>query len=238
MGREHRKGTRMNWQANLLATALLSLASLAHGQTYRAKNFQLSGVRLAEVLNEGQAALEMTMLASAYQDPGREILTDRAYMAWLLMDFHDGVIELEISDEPAADAPAYARGFVGVSFRIAPDHSFENIYLRPTNGQAEDSVRRARAVQYFAYPNWTFERLRREEPGRHETHADIAPGRWTHYRLVVEGRTAKLYLDRGAAPVLVVDDLKLGPNQRGGVGLWIESGTLARFRKLRVIPAD
>lgn len=30
-----------------------------------------------------------------------------------------------------------------------------------------------------------------------------------------------------------IDDLKRGAGQRGGVGLWIASGTLARFRKPR-----
>jgi hypothetical protein len=35
-----------------------------------------------------------------------------------------------------------------------------------------------------------------------------------------------------------IDDLKLGAGQRGGVGLWIESGTLARFRNLRIEKAD
>ena len=228
----------MNGQASLLTAALLAYGTLAHGQGYRANDFQLSGVSLAEVLYKGEPALEMRMPAAAYQDPARETLTDRAFMAWLPMDFHNGVIEVEISGEPAADAPAYARGFVGVSFRIGADQSFENVYLRPTNGPTDDPVRKGRAVQYFAYPNWAFDRLRRKAPGRYETQADIAPGRWTHYRLVVEGVSAKLYLNHQDRPVMQIDDLKLGAGQRGGVGLWIESGTLARFRNLRIEKAD
>ncbi len=221
-----------------MTAAFLAYATVAHGQSYRVEDFQLSGVSLTEVLSKGEPAFEMRMPAGAYQDPALETLTDRAFMAWLPMDFHNGVIELEISGEPAADAPDYARGFVGVSFRIAADQSFENIYLRPTNGPTSDPVRKARAVQYFAYPHWTFDRLRREAPGRYETSADIAPGRWTHYRLVVAGASATLYLNHQEAPVMRIDDLKLGADQRGGVGLWIESGTLARFRNLKIQKID
>ncbi|WP_199229327.1 MULTISPECIES: family 16 glycoside hydrolase [Caulobacter] len=228
----------MSGQASILTAAFLAYATLAHGQSYRASDFQLSGVSLAEVSYKGEPAFEMRMPAAAYQDPAHEILTDRAFMAWLPMDFHDGVIEVEISGEPAADAPAYARGFVGVSFRIGADRSFENVYLRPTNGPTDDPVRKGRAVQYFAYPDWTFDRLRREAPGRYETQAEIAPGRWTHYRLVVKGVSAKLYLNHKDQPVMQIEDLKLGAGQRGGVGLWIESGTLARFRNLRIQQTD
>ena len=71
-------------------------------------------------------------------------------------------------------APPYARGFIGLAFRIAPDYStFEAIYLRPTNGRAEDMTRRQHAVQYFAYPDWKFDRLRQETPGRYEAGDDI-----------------------------------------------------------------
>ena len=57
-------------------------------------------------------------------------------------------------------------------------------------------------------------------------------------KLVVEGNQARLYLDRNTEPALVVNDLKLGPTQRGGVGIWLESGTIAHFRNLQVTPAN
>lgn len=213
-----------------------SVTSLAAAQD-RASDFRLSGVRLREVVDDGEPAFELTMPSSAYQDPARERLTDRAFMAWLPIDFQDGVIEVDLVGDLAPDAPAYARGFVGVSFRIDASGAFENIYLRPTNGVADDQVRRNHTVQYFAYPEHPFDRLRKEAPERYETYADIAPGRWTCMKIVVTNAKARLYLDDRQAPAFFVNDLKLGPGQRGGVGIWIESGTVARFRNLRVTPA-
>jgi len=115
---------------------------------------------------------------------------------------------------------------------------FESLYLRPANSLADDQVRRNHTIQYFAYPDYDFDRLRREAPETYETYADIALGRWIHMRIVVAADRAQLYLDRKERPALIVNDLKLGPNQRGGVGIWIESGTVAYFRNLRVIHAS
>ncbi|WP_205790338.1 hypothetical protein [Burkholderia sp. Ac-20353] len=53
-------------------------------------------------------------------------------------------------------------------------------------------------------------------------------------KIAVEGKQARLYLDNKKQPSLIVNDLKLGPDQHGGVGIWIESGTVAHFRNLRV----
>jgi hypothetical protein len=113
-----------------LAVALWAISANASATVYRSQDFRIDGVRLTDIAVQGQPALEMTMPSSAYQDPSKEELTDRAFMAWLPVDFKDGVIEVELMGEPAADAPAYARGFVGVSFRIDARKRFENIYLR------------------------------------------------------------------------------------------------------------
>ncbi|UZF31921.1 DUF1080 domain-containing protein [Ralstonia pseudosolanacearum] len=178
------------------------------------------------------------MPSSAYQDPAREQLSDRNFMAWLPVDFQDGTIEVEVASDLAPDAPAYARGFVGISFRIDGQGRFESVYLRPTNSTADDQQRRNHSVQYAAYPDFRFNRLRAESPEKYETYAELALGRWIHMKLVVAGSQARLYLDRKAEPALVVHDLKLGPMQRGGVGIWLESGTIAHFRNLQIKPAN
>jgi hypothetical protein len=40
---------------------------------------------------------------------------------------------------------------------------------------------------------------------------------------------------RESAPVLTVDDLKLGATARGAVGLWVDIGTDACFADLRIV---
>lgn len=227
----------------LLFVAILCfhLISLANAKTHMPdtskislSNFTLSGVSLDTAEYLGKSALKMQMPSSEFQDPAIEKLTDRKFMAWLPLDFHNGVIEVDIASTLAKEAPAYARGFLGVSFRIDSQQRFENIYLRPTNSQADDQVRRNHSIQYFAYPDYTFERLRAESPEKYETYADIAPDQWIHMKIVVSGSNARLFLNHQTKPALIVKDLKLGAETRGGVGIWIESGTVAYFRRLTV----
>lgn len=187
-------------------------------------------------VSQDRNGLRVSMPRKFWQDPAREKLSDRDFMALLPVDFDDGTIEAEVMSTVDPQAPDFARGFVGFAFRVA-DGRFEKIYLRPTNGVADDQVRRNHSVQYAAFPDFRFDRLRAESPERYETAADIAPGRWINVRIEVSGAKAKLYLDRRTNPTLIVNDLKLGADRRGKVGLWIESGTIAHFRNIRITPA-
>ncbi|MEU6918427.1 hypothetical protein [Streptomyces olindensis] len=198
--------------------------------------YHLSGVSLKKTFYKGRPAHVITMPSSEYQDPETEVLTDRDFMAWQELDFGDGTIDVDVAGVLAPDAPFYARGFIGVAFRIGtdPEMSFESIYLRPTNSRAEDQVRRNHSIQYWAYPDHPFGRLRQESPEKYESYVDIEPDAWTHMRIEVRGAQAKLFVNHADQPSLVVNDLKLGDRQRGGIGLWIESGTVGYFSRLRV----
>ncbi len=213
----------------LSLSMMLTLAAPAWAREPALGDFHINGVDLTR----DREGLRVELPRRLWQDPAREALSDRDFMAWLPVDFHDGTIEVEMKGDLAAGAPAFARGFVGLAFRH-DGAKFESIYLRPANGVADDQVRRNHSVQYVAFPDFRFDRLRRESPERYESAADIAPGRWVHVRIEVSGSTARLYLDRRASPVLIINDLKLGAGQRGGVGLWIETATVAHFRKLRI----
>lgn len=158
-------------------------------------------------------------------------------------DFHDGTIEFDLASGINPDSWFFvrwiARGFAGIAFRVADDlSSFESLYLRPENGQAEDPVRRSHAVQYFAYSDWTFSRFREESPGVYEAPADIEPNRWTRVRVEVRGARAELWIDDAPEPTLVVEDLKLGPDARGAVALFIDAGTRAHFANVTVTARD
>ena len=115
--------------------------------------------------------------------------------------FHDGKIEVEVAGRPLPDAIPGARGFIGIAFRIKDDLSaFECIYLRPTNGRAEQQIRRNRASQYFSYPDWKFDRLRKEVPGHYEAYVDLVTGAWTKMRIEVKGEQAKLFVHDNEHP--------------------------------------
>jgi hypothetical protein len=74
--------------------------------------------------------------------------------------------------------------------------------------------------------------LRREVPEKYESYVDVALNQWTHIKIEVRGETARLYVNRAMRPALIVMDLKHGPAQHGGIGFWIESGTIGYFKNL------
>jgi hypothetical protein len=146
--------------------------------------------------------------------------------------FHNGEIEVEMAGLPAAGGPPGARGFIGIAFRLHNDQ-FEYIYLRPTNGRADDQVRRNHSTQYSSYPSFDFSVSRREAPEKYESYVDLEPGVWTRFRLTVKGTTARLYIHGATQPCLIVNDLKLGDSS-GPVALWIGPGTEGYFTGLKV----
>ncbi len=146
--------------------------------------------------------------------------------------FHNGSIELELAGRPASNAPGAARGFIGIAFRLQGG-KFEYIYLRPTNGRADDQVRRNHSTQYSEHPDFSFAVSRQEAPEKYESYVDLEPGVWTRFRITVQGTTARLFVHGNAQPCLIVNDLKLGDSS-GGVALWIGPGTEGYFADLTV----
>jgi len=150
-------------------------------------------------------------------------------------NFKNGIIEVKVLSKLLNDAPEFARGFLGVAFRINDDNSkFESIYLRPTNARANDQLRRNHTIQYFSYPDNKFNRLREESPGKYEAYADMQLDRWISMKITVEDSTAKLFLNDESQPSLIVNDLKNGKEESGAVGLWVEIGTEGYFKDLKI----
>jgi len=133
------------------------------------------------------------------------------------------------------NAPDSARAFIGLAFHINSDDSkFEGIYLRPTNAVAENQIRRNRSVQYFSYPDFKFNHSRKINPGEFETYADIAPNEWIKMKVVVRDDSAKLYINGSQNPNFIVNKIKMGANQTGSLGLWVDIGTEGYFRNVTV----
>lgn len=153
-------------------------------------------------------------------------------------NFQNGVIEVEIAGLPREGAPEGSRGFVGIAFRVKDSgDAFECFYLRPTNGRADDQLRRNHSTQYISHPDYPWHLLRTESPGVYESYTDLVPGAWIRVRIVVEGKRAGLYVNGAEQPCLIVNDLKLGDGE-GAVALWIGSGTEAFFSGVRITRAQ
>jgi hypothetical protein len=232
----------MIWNVRIASIAILLAASVsaafAEGNALTLPLNDASQVRPRHVSVEavryrGSEALEVRQTG-----PYRGFDTDTfAFVPGV--DFHDGTIEVDVAGSLLPDAPPDARGFVGIAFRVDAengDFACEGFYIRPTNGRAEDQLRRNRSTQYFAYPGYDFDRLRRAGPGRYESYADLVPGEWTHLRIEVSGASARFYVGAAAQPALIVHDLKRGADAHGTVGLFVGVGTDGHFRNLSIRP--
>src|SRR5690606_16071030 len=105
-------------------------------------------------------------------------------------------------------------------------------------GRAQDQIRRNHSVQYYSYPDYKFDRLRKENPEAYESYADMDLNKWIKMKIIVNGTKARLYLNDNEQPSLVVNDLKLGPNASGAIGLFVDIGTEGFFRDLVISTQD
>jgi hypothetical protein len=191
----------------------------------------LQGVEARAATHLGRKAVRLTEAA-----PPSSVSPSTGEAIALLPEprFQDGTIDIDVAGRPLPGAPEGARGFVGVAFRAAADASaFECMYLRPTNGRADDQLRRNHSTQYISHPEYGFARFRKEAPGVYESYVDLETGAWTHVRIEIAGTRGLLFVNGSPQPVLVVNDLKHGVSA-GQVGLWIGSGTEAFFSTIRI----
>ena len=224
----------MRKSAALWLTVFLALqgASGATAQTNGLENDALTAppsASLSKVVYKGKPAVRLT---------DRSVAGAAAMIPLKIRALRNGTITADIAAQPREGAPASARGFVGVAFRVADENRYEAIYIRPTNGRSDDQLRRNHTVQYVSLPDFGGERLRRESPGQYESYADVAPGEWSRLRITVDGQTARLFVDEDDQPALIVNDLKLGAESRGGVALWLGPNTDAYFANVSVEPRD
>ncbi len=201
--------------------ALLAVPLLAQ----RVDRLAGNNVSIAEVHYNGRKAIQITA------NPGAALAT--SYATVKDVSFRDGTIELDLLGRPAPGADGNARGFIGIAFRLQDDGRYEYIYLRPTNGRADDQVRRNHSTQYSSHPDFNFARSRQEAPEKYESYVDLGPGVWTKFKIEVEGRKARLYVHGVEQPCLIVNDLKIEPRQ-GAVALWIEPSTEGFFSNLKI----
>jgi hypothetical protein len=218
-----------------MAAALALQEGAASAQPRHFPLESIVGLRLVNATAE-PATLDGKRGIRVTTPPGQGV-TGESLLVVEGLEFANGIIEAEIAGMPAPDAPPTARGFVGIAFRVQDDlQRFEQIYLRPTNGRADDQERRNHSVQYTSHPDWPFFRMRKEFPERYESYVDLVAGAWTQVRIEVRDERARLYVHGQEQPTLIVNDLKMGGQAKGGVALSPGVNGIAHFRNLTITP--
>jgi len=146
------------------------------------------------------------------------------------MEFDTGLIELDLKGKNVKQ-----RSFLGVAFNVTDGRTFEGVYFRPFNFRAEGPAR-GRSVQYIAWPENTWEHLRKEKPGQFEKPVSPVPDPdgWFHARIRVTSTQVRVFVNEAMEPSLVVERLALGKVRRP-VGLFVDSAE-GLYANLRVTP--
>ena len=193
----------------------------------------------AEIVNmDGVQVLkvERDLIAFPFDEKNIDTSTDGpTYVKLTNVAMENGTIEVKMLSRIMENSPfPAARGFIGVAYRVDQENkNFDAIYLRPSNGRADDQLRRNHTVQYFSYPENTFSRLRKEANGLYETYSDIGLNEWIDVRIELQDEKAVLYINNQKSPSFIVTKM-LGTSKTGSIALWVEIGTIGYFKDLKV----
>jgi hypothetical protein len=147
---------------------------------------------------------------------------------WLAgIDFSYGTIELDIRGRNE-----FLHSFPGIAFHAADtSKNYDVVYFRPFNFRHVDPVRRTWSVQYMSLPEYSYEKLRKEDTGQFESEIlpNPKPEDWIHARIVISKDNIKVYVNGMDKPSLSTRVLQHRSN--GMLGLWVDY-TTADFANL------
>ncbi len=224
----------------ILVLSTLYVSGQKQKLTLKKQTFELHNVTGSIIVFEGKQVLkiERDLIALPFDVNNIEKTVDEPHYARLvgLEDFENGTIEVKMYSQ-IQDPPPYpgVAGFIGVYFRIKEDDSaFESIYVRPKVGRVNNQLFRNHAVQYISYPHAKFDTLRKSyPPGSYEGSAPVALKEWIKMRIEVNGETAEMFINDMKYSSFIVDKM-LGKHKIGGVGLYVDIGTIGYFKDLKV----
>lgn len=189
----------------------------------------------AEVAGRKALRVELTDAASTGK-PGVDF-GDMPTFVIIPANARNATISFDMLSRRNGKGPADARAFAGLAYRVTQGgERFESVYLRPLNGRklTPPAPRDKRAIQYFAYPDWKFDRLRKDYPdGRYEAGADVAADEWIAVRVDFDDRRLKVFVN--GKEELSLNETMAEP-VAGDVGLFVDIGSEAFFANLTIAP--
>jgi hypothetical protein len=147
------------------------------------------------------------------------------------LEFDHGVVEIDLKGNGKARA-----SFLGIAFNVQDGARFEAIYFRPFNFQRDGKEFRSHSVQYVAWPENTWEKLRTRTPGKYESTVSPVPdpASWFHARIDITRTEVNVFVENAREPSLKMN--RLAGGQNGKIGLWVDS-QIGAFRNLKISPA-
>lgn len=218
---------------NLCAFATFGQTITLNNQEFELKNVtgsitELNGEKVLKIERDLKVLpFDVKNLGATVDEPTYAKLTN--------LDFENGTIEVKMLSQIQDPSPfAGAQGFIGVAFRISEDDSvYESIYLRPKVGRSDNQYARNHTVQYYSYPDYKFDRLRKEADGMYETTAPVNINEWITMRIEVKGEKAYMFINDAKYSTFVVEKMK-GKTTHGSIALWVDIGTIGYFKDLKV----
>lgn len=220
--------------------SLCALTAFGQKITWKNQEFEAKNVTASLVQLNGEEVLkvERDLKAIPFDAKRLEATVDEpTYVKLKNVNLDNGIIEVKVLSRIQNPSPfESAQGFIGLAFRIdEDDKAFESIYFRPRVGRSDNQRARNKTVQYFAYPDYKFERLRKEFPEMYETSAPVNINEWITMRIEINGERAELFVNDAKYSNLVVPEM-LGKTTTGSIGLWVDIGTEGYFKDLKVTP--
>ncbi|WP_229335630.1 hypothetical protein [Flavobacterium sp. ALJ2] len=228
------------FSVTILLSTLSIIYSSAQTINYDGKEFELSNVIATTTFLNGEKVLkvERDLTKVPFNINHLEKTVDEpTFLKLKNVEFENGIIEIKVLSQLQDPLPfKFSKGFIGLAFRVNKDNSsYQSIYLRPKAGRSENQLERNHTVQYYAYPNYKFAKLRKEEyKGQYETYANIDLNEWITIKIEIKDKKAILYLNEQKHPSFIVNEM-LGDFNGNGIGLWVDVGTIGYFKDLKII---
>src|SRR5688500_15406608 len=132
----------MNRYVFIIAGIILSMTS--YSQTIKPDSKRLEAVNVSMSIEK----LMGKEVVKAIKDSSVKEVDEPTFVKIKGINFRNGTIEVKVLSRLLENAPDFARGFIGIAFKINDSNSkFESIYIRPTNGRANNQLRRNRSIQ-------------------------------------------------------------------------------------------
>lgn len=146
------------------------------------------------------------------------------------LDFAYGMLEFELRGENNPGA-----SFIGLAFNIQDDSTYEAIYFRPFNFKSPEKSQRGHSLQYIYHPQYTWNRLRQNHPGKYEAEYlnSPDPDEWFRIRLIIDPE--KIIVQDRKSKQTLLEIARLASTNSKKLGFWTGNNSRGSFRNLSLI---